>query len=127
MAGMSDQAIRREYREGDVRDVRLSSGRLDLTVESAPADAVALWGAKVVGVSVTWRAPGGRGHAGPIDLDAVRARFQLAQLAGQDADDAGNGWDAAKLGAITRLWQDVARLTDELQRWRERFGAQDRP
>lgn len=46
------------------------------------------------------------------DLDAIRSRYQLARLAGQSADDAGEGWTPAKIRALVRSWQDVADLHD---------------
>ena len=55
-----------------------------------------------------------------INLIEVRSRFELARMAGLDADEAGNGWDKAKLGALIDSWQDVAKLHDELKRYYER-------
>jgi hypothetical protein len=48
------------------------------------------------------------------DPQGVNARYQLARLAGQDAVDAGKGWDQAKINALVRSWQDVAWLHDEV-------------
>lgn len=52
------------------------------------------------------------------ELTDIRNRWHLARLAGIDAEDAGNGWDAAKVNALSQSWQDVATLHDELQRLR---------
>jgi len=48
-----------------------------------------------------------------LDLGAIRARYQLARMAGENATDAGNGWDPAKIGALIRSWQDVSALYDD--------------
>lgn len=55
----------------------------------------------------------------PLDLDAVMARYRLAQLAGEDATDGERGWDDRKIAALIRSWWDVAKLHDEVKKLRE--------
>lgn len=62
------------------------------------------------------------------DLAAIRARYQHARMAGTAADDAEQGWDDAKVRALTRSWQDVSRLHDEVLRLRRALeGRTDYP
>lgn len=46
------------------------------------------------------------------ELSEIKARWELARMAGQDADEAGNGWDQAKIRALVRSWQDIPDLYD---------------
>jgi len=55
----------------------------------------------------------------PDQLNDIVARYQLARMAGEDADDAGNGWDLAKINAIVRSWQDVYVLFQEVKQCRD--------
>jgi hypothetical protein len=50
------------------------------------------------------------------DLAVIRGRYELARAAGTDAEDAGNGWDPAKIRAVIASWQDVSVLYDEVLR-----------
>ena len=87
-----------------------------LTIEIELPVSVDWYGNDVESVEVACR-----DHVVPgvdTDLAAVRARFRLAQLAGTDAVDAGNGWNPAKIAALTRSWNDVAALADEVARLR---------
>jgi hypothetical protein len=52
----------------------------------------------------------------PNQLNDIVARYQLARMAGEDAEDAGRGWDHAKINAIVRSWQDVYVLFQEVRR-----------
>lgn len=46
-------------------------------------------------------------RASDLDLEAIAARYSLARMAGEAADDAGQGWDNSKIRAVVRSWQDV--------------------
>jgi hypothetical protein len=52
------------------------------------------------------------------DLAAIRDRYRTAQMAGTHAVDAGRGWDESSVAAVTRSWQDVSTLHDEVKRAR---------
>lgn len=54
----------------------------------------------------------------PLDLEAVRARWGTARMAGEAAEDGGEGWGLPKIRALVASWQDVARLHAEVERLR---------
>jgi hypothetical protein len=50
------------------------------------------------------------------ELSAIKSRWGLARLAGQDAEEAGNGWDDAKIRIFVRSWSDIPILTEEIDK-----------
>jgi hypothetical protein len=61
----------------------------------------------------------------PLDLEAVRARWGTARMAGEAADDGEEGWDLPKIRALVASWQDVALLHAEVERLRARLDDRD--
>lgn len=47
-----------------------------------------------------------------LDFPGIRARYDLARMAGTAADDGMQGWDQGKIDAMVRSWQDVSTLHD---------------
>lgn len=54
-----------------------------------------------------------------LDLEAIGSRWSLARMAGEAADDAGEGWDNGKIRAVLRSWGDVRDLFNAVKRERE--------
>lgn len=69
----------------------------------------------------------------PEELQEINARYRHAAMAGEDAVDAGNGWNEAKINALVRSWQDIPRLHDAYKdrppkgRYRVKFAIPGHP
>lgn len=116
------------FRSSDIYSVNIRGGERmgpgSLVLELRLTSPAEWWGLDIVEVTVTTQ----RHAVAPpaeVDLGAVRARFRMAQLAGTDAEDSGNGWNVAKRNALTRSWNDVAALADEVARLRRELAEHD--
>ena len=62
------------------------------------------------------------GAMGFVYLESVEARWRMARMAGEDAVDGENGWDSAKIRAMTASFNDIPNLVAEIKKLRQKVA-----